>query len=129
MLTPHEATEEEIAEMTEDTDAKMKKPHRRVFINKWKELQAARPSGLRSVHRARRGMARVCECERTEIRCERVQQMIRATNMQCEHGLVHSLLPSPTAAFVRPSKPAHRRERAGGGAVPARRLVTSPRAP
>ena len=35
------ATEADIIEMTEDPDVKMKKPHRRAFINKWKELLAA----------------------------------------------------------------------------------------
>ena len=32
------ATEEDIIEMTEDADVKMKKPHRRLFVAKWKEL-------------------------------------------------------------------------------------------
>eukprot|EP01045_Picozoa_sp_COSAG04_P013492 COSAG04_NODE_960_length_9157_cov_6.389269_5_plen_71_part_00 len=32
------ATEEDIVEMTEDADVKMKKPHRRLFVVKWKEL-------------------------------------------------------------------------------------------
>eukprot|EP01045_Picozoa_sp_COSAG04_P017748 COSAG04_NODE_1592_length_6214_cov_4.841047_3_plen_221_part_00 len=34
------ATEEDIAEMTEDGDIKMKKPHRRLFLEEWKELTA-----------------------------------------------------------------------------------------
>ena len=38
----HEATEADIVEMTEDADVKMKKPHRRMFVVKWKELCAAR---------------------------------------------------------------------------------------
>ena len=37
------ATEEDIAEMTADPDAKMKKPHRRLFVAEWKELLASRP--------------------------------------------------------------------------------------
>ena len=32
------ATEEDIIEMTEDADVKMKKPHRRLFVTEWKEL-------------------------------------------------------------------------------------------
>jgi hypothetical protein len=41
MLVLHKATEADIVEMTEDADVKMKKPHRRVFVVKWKELCAA----------------------------------------------------------------------------------------
>ena len=33
------ATEADIAEMTEDANVKMKKPHRNLFIVKWKELK------------------------------------------------------------------------------------------
>eukprot|EP01043_Picozoa_sp_COSAG02_P040417 COSAG02_NODE_3271_length_7032_cov_60.609028_7_plen_268_part_01 len=40
------ATEADIVEMTEDADVKMKKPHRRLFVTKWKELlAAAAPAG------------------------------------------------------------------------------------
>ena len=36
-------TEADIIEMTEDADVKMKKPHRRLFLTKWKELLAVAP--------------------------------------------------------------------------------------
>ena len=34
------ATEADIIEMTEDSDVKMKKPHRRLFLAEWKKLLA-----------------------------------------------------------------------------------------
>ena len=35
------ASEADITEMTEDGDIKMKKPHRKLFVAKWKALVAA----------------------------------------------------------------------------------------
>eukprot|EP01043_Picozoa_sp_COSAG02_P086777 COSAG02_NODE_24171_length_696_cov_0.634841_1_plen_45_part_01 len=40
MTALYEATEADIIEMTEDGTVGMKKPHRRVFLAKWKELLA-----------------------------------------------------------------------------------------
>eukprot|EP01043_Picozoa_sp_COSAG02_P066906 COSAG02_NODE_10565_length_1912_cov_34.194705_1_plen_323_part_10 len=46
MAVLYDATEADIVEMTEDADVKMKKPHRRTFVAKWKVLlAAAAPAG------------------------------------------------------------------------------------
>eukprot|EP01047_Picozoa_sp_COSAG01_P077970 COSAG01_NODE_14235_length_1479_cov_2.284783_2_plen_258_part_00 len=37
----YDATEADIVEMTEDANVKMKKPHRRTFVARWKELLAS----------------------------------------------------------------------------------------
>ena len=41
MSVLHAASEADIVEMMEDPDVKMKKPHRKLFLVKWKALVAA----------------------------------------------------------------------------------------
>ncbi len=42
MKTLYDADEKDVVEMTEDPKIGMRKPHRRVFIKAWEELQKAR---------------------------------------------------------------------------------------